>query len=224
MKPLFLAAAAALLLFGCASSTKKDSTPDKLGAVSNAVDEGSAGDETKPAPEAVTTPTTDEVRYYVGTYATMSPDGKQPYGPLVPVVGKRTLKKNEGLILEVLDMPKRHFEVALTRTEGNTFTGTDKKKTWTGTIVYSGADWQWNTWTYVIKLTDGSGTLKGKGSLENGKMETDKLFYDPSGTPKARMLESLNVATAAEYEAKLEAIKKLGSAKGTPPATSSMSE
>ncbi len=217
MNRLLLLSTAALMMLGCASTPKPTSSPvPSSEANSGAAEKGATDNAAGTKSDKVSDPAADEVRYYGGAYTTMSPDGKQPYGPPVPVVGKRTLKKNDGLILEVLDMPKRHFDVTLTRTEGSTFTGTDAGKTWTGTIEYSGEEWGWNSWTYAIKLTDGSGTLKGKGSLEDGKMETDKTFYDPSGAAKARILESLNAVTAAEYEAKLAAVKKLGKEAGKP--------
>ena len=219
MHRLLSTAVATLFILGCSPPSAPTKTPATR-AKPNAVDPS-----TTSASEATTStgsaqvprtdsdvPRKDEVRYYVGTYATMSPDGKQPYGPPVPVVGKRTLKKAEGIILEVLDLPTKHFEVTLTRTKNNTFQGTDKGKTWTGTIVYAGDDWQWNSWTYDIRLSDGSGTLKGKGSLHAGKMETDKTFFDPTGAPKALILERLQTATAAEYTAKLAALKKAGTA------------
>jgi hypothetical protein len=149
----------------------------------------------------------DEILYYTGTYATTSPDGKTPFGPPIAIVAKRTLQKDKNLILEVLDMPKKHFEVILTRTKGGSFTGTDQEKSWTGLIVYFGPEWKWNEWTYDIKLSDGSGTLKGKGSLTAGILKTEKIFYDLKGTPQARILETLIATTAKEYATQLKLIK-----------------
>ena len=206
----------------CQSSPTSDSTPTKSATNSKspatqstvvtpgqnkaqiAAEKPAAALEKPPADK----PTSDEILYYTGTYAVTSPDGKQAFGPPIAVVAKRTFQKEQNLILEVLDLPKKHFEVTLTRAEGTPFTGTDKGKSWTGKIIYSGPEWKWNQWTYDIKMTDGSGTIKGSGSIVEGNFKTEKLFYDPTGTPQARILESLKATTAENYATRLKALKK----------------
>ncbi|MFN3202356.1 MAG: hypothetical protein ACE366_28415 [Bradymonadia bacterium] len=146
-------------------------------------------------------PTEPVVQYLKGELVTTSPDGKRAFGPPVTVLAMRTVDPASGTITE----QTRHGVEARTTTlqrqgETNTFEATDKAGSFKGTIAFGGADWAMGAATYQISMSDGSGTITGQGTWADKTYVTEKVFSDPKGTPRAKMVERLTLVSKAEYD------------------------
>ncbi|MBW2700723.1 MAG: hypothetical protein JRF33_07860 [Deltaproteobacteria bacterium] len=149
---------------------------------------------TKPSESpAIATPevNTPAPTYYSGAVLTTSPDGETPLGPPVKVLAKRLLLPAENKIVEEVWLGDKHIITTLLRQEGGSiFKATDAGATFEGTLSFTGEDWEWNRWTYDIRLLDGSGKITGRGSkTQEGRLIIEKMFIDPRGLPRARIME-----------------------------------
>jgi|JI10StandDraft_1071094.scaffolds.fasta_scaffold565675_2 hypothetical protein len=143
------------------------------------------------------------VRYYVGSATTTSPDGAHAYGPATTIAARRTIDSAAGTIDEYVVHPGRAFPTHLQRGRaagsGVVFTATDEADSFSGTVTFAGPDWAWTTWTYDLAMRDGSGTLRGEGRSDGTTIDTDKLFIDRDGQPRARIREHLAEVDARTF-------------------------
>lgn len=152
-------------------------------------------------PEPSTPPPGIAATYYVGTTATTSPDGAQPYGPAKTVAVRRTVDPAQGSIEELVVHPGEQFFTELQRRPGDAavFTTRDRAGSFGGTVSFTGPEWAWTAWTYDIAMSDGSGKLQGSGRLGARSLDTDKLFVGPDGQPRARIVEHLEQVDEPTY-------------------------
>ncbi|PCC71805.1 hypothetical protein SAMN02745121_03157 [Nannocystis exedens] len=152
-------------------------------------------------PEQSTPPPAVVATYYVGTTATTSPDGSQPYGPAKTIAVRRTVDPAQGSIEELVVHPGEQFVTLLQRRPGDAavFAASDRAGGFTGTVTFTGPEWAWTAWTYDIAMTDGSGELQGTGRLGERSLDTDKLFVGPDGQPRARIAEHLEQVDEPTY-------------------------
>lgn len=142
-------------------------------------------------------------RFYYGEVKTTSPVGKIPYGPVKYSLVKRIIDPSKGTIVELVKQGDKLFNTILTQTKSeNIFEVSDKNKSFTGTIIFNGEKWRWTTWTYNIKMADGSGKIIGTGRLQNKLLSTNKKFLSPDGTEKVLIVEELKEISEAEYNSK----------------------
>ena len=157
---------------------------------------------TAPAAKQAPAPT-----YYSGAVMTTSPDGEQPLGPPVKVLAKRQLLPAENKIVEEVWHSGRHIVTTLLRKEGGLFSASDAGGSFSGTLTFSGDDWDWSAWTYDIQLSDGSGKISGRGAkTDEGRLIIEKLFIDAAGAPKARILEDHKAISPEEFQELLQAL------------------
>ncbi len=144
-----------------------------------------------------------EVRYYVGSTTTTSPDGARAYGPASTIAVRRTVDSAAGTIDEHVVHPGRVYPTRLRRSGVAgvevVFAATDDAGSFAGTVTFAGPDWAWTTWNYEIVLRDGSGTLRGSGRSVGATIDTDKLFVGPDGQPRARIREHLAEVDARTF-------------------------
>jgi hypothetical protein len=142
------------------------------------------------------------VAWYVGTSTTTSPDGSRPYGPPKTVAVRRTLDPEHGTIDEYVVHPGRELPTKLVRLAGaSTFEASDAARSFTGKLAFTGAEWDWDAWTYEITMTDGSGSLRGDGKRTPRTIDTSKVFLGPDGAPKARIVDHLERVDERVFEA-----------------------
>ena len=67
-------------------------------------------------------------------------------------------------------------------------------------MTFSGPEWAWTSWTYDLAISDGSGTLRGSGTLSADGIQTEKMFHAPDGSAQARIVETLTPIDEATYE------------------------
>ncbi|MBU1239196.1 hypothetical protein KKF84_07195 [Myxococcota bacterium] len=90
------------------------------------------------------------------------------------------------------------FDTTLTPSgKGQNYSAGDAQGTFTGTVTFTNA--ALTAWAYNITMKNGSGSIKGRGWLDKEGLRTEKIFSDPRGTPRARIVETLKEITAAEY-------------------------
>ena len=136
------------------------------------------------------------IQYLKGKMFTTSPDGTTPYGPPVEVLAKRTVNPDNGEIVEDTWHGKEYHKTLFRlRADTLSFDVTDEKKTFEGTVTFLSDDLLRGSVVYEIKMLDHSGTLTGTGTWAGGTYSTKKLFSDPTGTPRARMTETLQTVT-----------------------------
>lgn len=160
---------------------------------------------TRPAESpAVVTPevSTPAPTYYSGAVLTTSPDGETPLGPPVIILAKRLLLPAENKMVEEVWLGDKHIITTLLRQEGgSTFRATDAGGTFEGTLRFTGDEWAWSRWTYDIRLLDGSGKIAGRGSkTQEGRLIIEKMFIDPQGLPRARIMEDHKPISQEAFE------------------------
>jgi hypothetical protein len=138
-----------------------------------------------------------DVHYYKGTSTTTSPDGKTPYGPPADDIVQRTVDRQAGTIVEDVVMAGRDVPTTMRR-KGTTleFDASDEGGTFSGTLTYSGPEW--DSWTYALTVGK-TGSISGTGKIVDGTIMTDKMFNGPDGKPVAHISEKLAPATAEEF-------------------------
>lgn len=142
----------------------------------------------------------ETINYYQGTSTTTSPDGSTPYGPPAAVLVRRHVDPAAGIIEESVINNGQAFPTTLTWTQGTEFSASDEGATFRGTVTFSGPEWAWTSWTYDIAMSDGSGTLRGNGSLSADGIHTEKMFHAPDGSAQARIVEALIPIDEATYD------------------------
>ena len=153
--------------------------------------------ETKVADEPSAT-----IQYLKGQMFTTSPDGATPYGPPVDVLAKRTIDPARGEIVEDTWHGKEHHKTLFRlRADTLSFDVSDEKKTFEGVVTFQSDDWLRGSVNYAIELLDQSGTITGTGTWAGDTYSTNKLFSDPTGTPRARMTERLQTITEEDFVA-----------------------
>jgi hypothetical protein len=152
---------------------------------------------------AVETPSL-AVHYLRGQMLTSSPDGATPYGPAVEVLAKRTTDLARGEIVEDSWHGKEHHKTFFRLRAGTlVFDVSDEKKTFEGTVTFQTRDWLRGSVSYDIKMLDHSGTITGTGTWAGDTYSTNKLFSDPTGTPRARMTETLKIVAKEDFLASI---------------------
>ena len=152
---------------------------------------------------AVETPSL-AVHFLKGQMLTTSPDGATPYGPPVEVLAKRTIDPARGEIVEESWHGKEHHKTLFRlRADTLSFDVSDGQKTFEGTVTFQTDDWLRGSVTYDIKMLDHSGAITGTGIWAGDTYSTNKLFSDPTGTPRARMTETLKIITQEDFLASI---------------------
>ena len=170
MRPLLLA----LLLAGCASRERADAVADT-------------------------------VSYYRGQAQQLAPDGERPIGSFATAV-KRVVSPERGVIVETVLQPgrrggleARELGAVLTRVPGTgRFEVDSESGGFKGAIEFSGVEWNWDRWTYDLRLKDG-GRLKGEGERDREGIRTTKRVFNETGNPVVIVKEDLRVTDAEEY-------------------------
>lgn len=147
-------------------------------------------------------------KYYFGEVFISSPDGKTPYGKSVSLI-KRIVDPSQQTISEIVLQPSRDpkqkpkdINTTLKRAgNSNIFLATDDEKKFEGKLTFAGAEWDWNNWTYDIKLADGS-KLTGIGVMDLAGIKTEKTFFKSDGKASILIKEDVKVINSDEYEAK----------------------
>lgn len=146
------------------------------------------------------------VEYYYGDVIFFSPDEKTIYGKSVSLV-KRIIDPSNNTITEIVEQPPRdrkqqpiNIRTVLTRLGNlNIFSAIDDGHTFSGSLSFSGSEWNWDKWTYEIKMSDGS-KLDGIGFIDAAGLKTQKTFYKPDGKASVKLKENLNTINSAEYD------------------------
>lgn len=188
-----------LALTGCATSAGDKATPFSAvstGAETDAKTEAKAAEPPKAPAE--------ETTFYAGTVQLTSPDGATPFGPARQGLARRTVNREQGIIVEsVLDAGRLRTTTLTRQGETNLFDASDAEKTFSGTVTFTGPAWAWTGWTYSISMTDGSGTIEGSAVIDDSSLRTEKYFVLPDGKKQLRIVDDLKVVTMAEYTALL---------------------
>ena len=164
-------------------------------AVASVLGACGGSDSSTPAP-------TPEVRYYVGTSVTASPDGSRVFAT-DDVAVKRTVDKAGKQITELVVHKGESFPTTPTeRGDTNGFDATDGARSFTGTITFQGAPWSWNSWDYALTLTAG-GTITGHGDRSDAAITTAKVYAGANGAATAQIREDLKAVDADTYAAKV---------------------
>jgi len=151
----------------------------------------------------------ETVVWYAGTSRTTSPDGETVYGPAVNILVKRIVQPAQNRILEIVHHPGERFEAQLIRLEkSTTFAASDEGKSWTGFLEFSGKEWSWDSWSYFVRMSDGSGSLIGKAKLMERTFTIEKFFHDAAGKKKARLFEELRSISENEYQDRLRKMQE----------------
>jgi hypothetical protein len=143
-----------------------------------------------------------EIRYYVGTSTTTSPDGSRVFAT-DEVAVKRTVDAAGKQITELVVHKGESFPTTLTeRGDTNVFDADDGAHSFAGTITFQGTPWSWNSWDYALTLTAG-GTLAGHGDRTEAAITTAKVYAGANGVATAQIREDLKAVDAATYTAKV---------------------
>lgn len=153
-------------------------------------------------------PTSANTKYYYGDVMISSADGKTPYGKSVSLI-KRTVDPAQDMITEIVLQPPRDpkqkpkdINTVLKRVGStNVFSTSDDANTFNGKLIFTGTEWSWNSWTYDIKLADGS-KLNGKGLHDAVGIKTEKTFYKPDGGASLLIREDLKSISSDEYDSR----------------------
>lgn len=144
------------------------------------------------------------IAYYYGNVRYYAPDGQTPRGQTVSLV-KRTVNPSASQIIEIVTQPDRQspkratdFKVILSRV-GTSNEFSVSGDTFRGVMAFTGADWNWNAWSYDIELTTG-GFLRGSGTISCSGIDTNKEIQDQAHNTVLRMVEELRPISASEYE------------------------
>lgn len=140
------------------------------------------------------------VKYYYGDVIITSADGKIPYGPTKHSLIKRTINKELKIITELVIQGKETFDTELKQINNSTkFSANDKLNSFNGFVEFTGTDWNWEKWTYDIKMNDKSGNIIGNGLLNENGIETEKYFTDSLGNKMVKIIEKLKNINQKEY-------------------------
>ena len=135
---------------------------------------------------------------------TTSPDSATRYGPPVEVLAKRTIDRARGEIVEDSGHGKEHHKTLFRLRAGTlVFDVSDEKKTFEGTVTFQTRDWLRGSVSYDIKMLDHSGTITGPATWADNTSSTNKLFSDPTGTPRARMTETPKTVAEEDFLASI---------------------
>jgi hypothetical protein len=145
--------------------------------------------------------------YYYGTMTTTSPDGKVPYGPPAMTLVRRDVAPGDDRIVETVVQNGVTRVTTLSRGDGATFSASADDGSFDGTVTFSGEEWSWESWTYGISLSDGSGRIEGSGRFDGKWLETEKYFVATNGERRARMSDRLVRIEREEYERRLAEMK-----------------
>jgi hypothetical protein len=153
---------------------------------------------TSAVPTAITT-------HYLGDVKFMSQDSARSWGNTVSLV-KRIVYPAERRIIETVTQPPRNsglkaqeYRTVMNRVgASNEFSVEDEAKTFSGTISFTGLEWNWTGWTYNITLKDGA-TLKGTGTLDANGIHTTKELRNGKGEVAAEIKEDLAPVTEEIY-------------------------
>lgn len=145
------------------------------------------------------------INYYYGSVHYFSPDGSADWGNTASLV-KRTILPGEGRITELVTQPDRNdpsksndFDTTLTRVgTSNVFSVSIVGDTTSGTMSFSGDEWNWDSWTYDLKLSP-SGYIHGTGSLSVSGIQTRKEVFDANHAQTVLMTEDLKPISDQEY-------------------------
>ena len=197
-----------VVFMGCATAknTTQDTANDTAEDTAEGTAEGTASDTAGDSIEDTnmdskdTDPLSPIVQYLKGQMNTTSPDGTVTYGPPVQVSAKRTIDPGNNTIVEdTWHDQENHKTLATLRPGTLIFDVSDEAKTFEGTITFQTEDWLLGSLTYNINMADGSGTLTGTGVWEGDTYKTNKMFSDPTGTPSAKITETLTIITEEEF-------------------------
>jgi hypothetical protein len=146
-------------------------------------------------------PASSTTQYLVGEATSTSPDGSTPYGPPVAVRATRQIDADGGEIVEdSWHGAEHHRSLFKQRPDTLVFDVRDEGDSFKGTITFGSADLSKASVTYAIEMTDGSGSLHGTGSWNGNTYSTNKMFSDPTGTPRARIRETLTLVTKGAFD------------------------
>lgn len=144
------------------------------------------------------------ISYYYGAVVYLGPDGKTQYGQSVSLV-KRTVDQASKTITELVTQPDRKnpkayndFMTTMTLDSGTTFKARDEGNTFSGSLTFSGPNWQWNHWIYGLNLTAG-GKIVGAGTLDQNGITTHKQVLGPDGKISVLVNESLPPISEEQY-------------------------
>ena len=119
-------------------------------------------------------------------------------------MAKRTIDQASGQIVEDSWHGEEHHKTLFKVRSGTAvFDVSDEKKTFEGTVTFQTNDWLRGSVSYDIKILDQSGTITGTGVWAEDTYTTNKLFSDPTGTPRARMTETLTIITKEDFLASI---------------------
>jgi hypothetical protein len=142
--------------------------------------------------------------YYFGPVVYVSPDGKTVMGKVASLV-TRTVNPASATITETVMQASRasngktrEYKATLTRKDANHFSITDAEHSYTGTITFSGPEWNWTDWTYDLQLVEG-GRITGKGSLTKDGLLIEKTLLEKDGSTRLIVRENLKPVTQALY-------------------------
>lgn len=144
----------------------------------------------------------DAVAFYYGEVQMTAPDGRA-IGKTVSLA-KRSILPSQGRIVESVIQPgrrpgepAREIVTTMSRVGGSTtFTAQDSDQSFSGTLIFEGAEWSWEKWRYDILLKDGS-KLQGEGRLDQSGVHTSKKLLTPQGSVKLE--EHLLPISETEY-------------------------
>ncbi|MCA9615062.1 MAG: hypothetical protein KC586_20035, partial [Myxococcales bacterium] len=148
------------------------------------------------------------VELFVGERVTTSPDGSVPYGPPAPTVARRVYDADHHRVLEDV-----FYDGSLHRTTleldlaASSCSATDEASSFEGTIHFRGDDpFRWESWTYDLRMSDGSGTITGEGARSAEGFHSTKTF-SAGGEPRARIRETFRQVEQAEFDEALRALE-----------------
>lgn len=147
-----------------------------------------------------------ETHYYYGDVVMASADGKIQYGETSSLVERRLDEANGKIVETVLQPPRdpnqipKDIVTTLTRVgDSKVFDAVDDENSFSGELTFAGAGWSGDTWTYAIRLNDGS-RLEGRGTLSPDALTTAKLFFDAKGVATVCLRENLKAISRDRYE------------------------
>jgi len=148
--------------------------------------------------------------FYLGTVSMTGPKGGDlgSSASLVKrVVSRESRKIVEYILLVGKKSPAREI-VTFFDITGNHFHVYDRDRTFSGRGELQGDPWDWYSWSYSVKMSDGSGVLKGKDLLAGKHLIVEKFFYGNKGQLRVQFFENLKPISKELYELLLKNLTK----------------
>jgi hypothetical protein len=140
--------------------------------------------------------------WYLGISSTLALNSAERFGPSVKALVRRTMRPAEGTIDEFVVHPGKVFAVHLRRiSDSSRFAVSDAVHSFSGTLTFLGAEWDWHQWNYELSVAGGRLLLRGTCMRSAQTLETRKIVYDHEDRAQVHIVEHFVRTDEATFEA-----------------------